>query len=200
MKVEVCLHVINDCGDKNVNYQWQRPGCWKQLPPGWLQLRGQYSNWDFRGFVLLCAVRRHHGHPYLSVPTMLEFLGAFKIWRGRVKKGERFRWLKTVWAVLSSIFDREGKDMRDCYSEGMFGSSDLQRSKSRPLTFVLRAASCSALIKLCKHPNHEATSAHINPTSFLLPICWLCNSAYYSFKGLSHNVFFFAPNDFKSKS
>lgn len=69
--------------------------------------------------------------------------------------------------MLSSVFDRKGEEMRDVFLEGTFGSSDPQRSKSRPLTFVLGAASCSALIKLCKHPNHGAASARINPTSFL---------------------------------
>lgn len=72
----------------------------------------------------------------------------------------------------------------------MFGSFDLQRSKSRPLTFLLGAASCLALIKPCKHPNHQAASAHINPPSFLPQFCRLCNSAYYSFKALSQNCFF----------
>lgn len=161
-KVEVCLHVINDCGDKNVNYQWQRPGCVLADFSWGVNIQTEISEDLFyyaQGDGIMDIP--------ISIPIMLQFLGAFKICRGRAKRGKRFCWLKTVWAVLSS---REGKETRDSCLEGMFGSSDLQRSKSCPLTFVLCAASCSAQIKLCKHPNHEATSAHINPTSFLLPI------------------------------
>lgn len=87
--------------------------------------------------------------------------------------------------------------------EGTFGSSDLQRSKSCPLTFALAAASCLALIKLCKHPNHEAASAHINPTSFL-PLYFVdCVILHIiPLKPYHRTVFFFffAPNDSKSKS
>lgn len=76
------------------------------------------------------------------------------------------------------------------WKEGIFVCFDLHRSKSRPLTFLLTAASCSALIKLRKHPNQQAALAHINPPSLLPRLCRLCNSAYYSFKALSQNCFF----------
>lgn len=59
------------------------------------------------------------------------------------------------------------KKERRRFFEATFGSCDLQRSKSRPLTFVLRAASCWALIKLCKHPNHQPPSATIH--SYFIP-------------------------------
>lgn len=74
------------------------------------------------------------------------------------------------------------KDFRRCLSavrwrmkkrtseEGVTcGSPHLQRSKSWPVTFVLCAVSCSALIKLRKHHNREASSAHINPASYIPP-------------------------------
>lgn len=53
-------------------------------------------------------------------------------------EGEGHRRGKRLCFLLSGVFDRESKKMRQIFGiEGMLGSSDLQRSKSCPLTFLL---------------------------------------------------------------
>lgn len=107
----------------------------------------------------------------LSIPTVPQFLvECCKIWRGRTETGEKILSFENCLSyAIKCLWQRGQRDERRLL-EGTLGSSDLQRSKSCPLTFVLCAASCLALIKLYKHPNHKAASAHINSTSFLSPI------------------------------
>lgn len=72
-----------------------------------------------------------------------------------------------------------------------------------PLTFILCALSCSALMKLRKHHNRGPSSAHINPTSCIPPfvICvipHIISLKPYHITGFPPPPH--TPNDFKSKS
>lgn len=144
---------------------------WLTIPPSQLTLlRGQFCKTEISLYPLL----------HLPRPTVLQSSEDFK------SEGEGHRRGKRLCFLLSGVVDRESKKMRQIFGrEGTLGSFDLQRSKSCPLTFRLGAASCLALIKPCKHPNHRAGSTHFSPPSFLPQFCRLCNSVYYSFKALS---------------
>lgn len=123
------------------------------------------SNWEFRLFVVVVVffflIRCEMASKTTLSAAAPQFYLKFQIWG-------RFSRLKAVWAV-----HRKGTEMRDGRLEVTFGSPDLKGSKSHPRTFVLRAASCSAPIKPCKHPNQGAASTHVNPPPFLPPSFFL---------------------------
>lgn len=77
-----------------------------------------------------------------------------------------------------------------------FGPRDLQRSKSWSFD-IFGAASCSGLIKLCKHGNDEVLSA---PVSRFLPLTLQPAIDLHIIPPQSyHQAASLAPNDFKGR-
>lgn len=161
--------MLSPTGDKNANYHWQRPCSWQCRRLGGLQMRGQYCKTKiWKIFIFILA--KMPSATSLSMPKVLQFMLEFKVWRERTRKEIEILSCENHLSSGIERLWRRGQEDERLPLEGTFGSCDLWRSKSRPLTFLCRTASCLVLIKLCKHPNHEAASVHINPTSFLPPI------------------------------